>query len=65
MSILIMCDACKKRMNANGRENGYHEIVLECNPPLHLCDECFDKMIKNTFHATKEELHINGRLYFS
>ena len=66
MSTLIMCDDCKKRMNRQYGGLEYHEITIDdCEPPLHLCDECFNKMIENTFHVTKEDLHINGRLYFS
>ena len=66
MSTLIMCDDCKKRMGSEAKGMEYHEVVIDdCDPPFHLCDECFNKMIKNTFHVTKEELRINGRLYFS
>ena len=52
MSMMIMCDSCKKAMyeDSRSRKDDHHELVIDHQITYHVCTNCFKKLMTDMLH---------------
>lgn len=52
ISAMIQCDGCKHTTYADSRGAKYHEIWIDRSESYHLCETCYDALMRNILHMT-------------
>lgn len=66
MASMIRCDGCEKLFYSDSRteKGAYHLVSIDhgSGPMLHVCNNCYDAMMRNIFHMvwnSDEEQYVD------